>query len=419
MSLHRPVVLVFSADLASKILLGLTWLLLIRYLPAEEFALLTLATSVATVASQMLGSSVNRIYILDNSVAANGSPGPLVLFQASALLLLGIAGLPFAAELPGIAYLLTVFLALGMLLSDFGKTMYQRQLKFSAFSFIELARSVLVSAALIVLLVQSGAGVRTWQVIAVQATALCLLSLFVISHHHGLREALSLRRGTHLLQPVFGNGYGYLFGYFFVLAFFSQADIFMIKVLSDQETLASFGSAARYYQLLSLALGAVHAVFLPTMQRLETREAVGAFFDRHFRMLLVFAPVVAGCAMAAPWVLPWIDLGRYPAAVPTFQILCLSVIISFAFSPHVNLVFTRRRFRFLLILIVLALVINIGLGVMLIPSYGGPGAAMATLLSAACVNLPIYILSRKLRQPSAASVVAAANNNRGRGRPGS
>lgn len=409
MSLHRPVILVFSADLASKILLGLTWLLLIRYLPPEEFALLTLATSVATVASQMLGSSINRIYILDSTSAGNGGPGPLVMFQAIALLLLGVAGLPFSATLPGMTYLLTVLLALGMLLSDFGKTMYQKQLKFSAFSFIELARSAVVSTALIVLLMEFGTGVRTWQVIALQAAALGLLSLIVISRNLDLREALNLRRGMALLRPVFGNGHGYLFAYFFVLAFFSQADIFLIKVLSDQETLASFGSAARYYQLLSIALGAVHAVFLPTMQQLETRQALDDFFARHFRMLLVFAPAVGVCALAAPWVLPWIDLGRYPDAVPTFQILCLSVIISFAFSPHVNLVFTHRRFRFLLLLIVVALVVNIGLGLLLIPAYGGQGAAVATLIASACVTVPIYILSRRLRQPSAA--IAAVESN--------
>lgn len=413
MSLHGPVILVFSADLASKILLGFTWLLLIRYLSPEEFALLTLATSVATVASQMFGSSINRIYILDSSGADNGGPGPLVMFQAGALLLLGIAGLPFPATLPVMIYLLTVLLALGMLLSDFGKTMYQKQLRFSAFSFVELARSALVSAALIVLLMQSGMDVRSWQVIAVQATALCLLSLFVISRHLDLREALNLRSGMALLKPVFGNGHGYLFAYFFALAFFSQADIFLIKVLSDQETLASFGSATRYYQLLSLALGAVHAVFLPTMQRLQTRDAMDTFFGRHFRMLLVFAPVVGVCALAAAWVLPWIDLGRYPDAVPTFQILCLSVIISFAFSPHVNLVFTHRRFRFLLLLIVVALAVNIGLGMMLIPAYGGQGAAVATLIASACVTVPIYILSRRLRQPPGAGIAPVESNGHG------
>ena len=407
MSLLRPVILVLLTDLASKLLLGLIWLLLIRYMSAKEFALLTLATSVATVASQTLGSSINRIYILDRSGAVHGDPGPLVLFQAGALILLGIAGLPFVEGLPGIAYPLTVLLALGMLLSDFGKTMYQKQLNFSTFSLIELARSALVSATLIALILQEGAAARAWQVIAVQAVALWLLSLIVIRCHIDLRKSLDFRRGMALLRPVLGNGHGYLFGYFFALAFFSQIDIFLIKVLSDQATLASYGSAARYYQLLSLALAAVHAVFLPTMQQLETPAATNAFLGRHIRMLLVFAPIVLACALAAPWLLPWIDLGRYPAAVPTFQILCLSVIISFAFSPHVNLVFIHRRFRFLLVLIVVALAVNVGLGMMLIPDYGGRGAAVATLAASASVTVPIYILSRRLRK----SLDARADSN--------
>jgi O-antigen/teichoic acid export membrane protein len=182
-----------------------------------------------------------------------------------------------------------------------------------------------------------------------------------------------------------------------VLAFFSQVDIFMIKVLSDIETLASYGSAARYYQLLSLALGAVHTVFLPTMRKLQSREAQEVFFARHFRMLLVFAPAVGIFAVLANYVLPWIDLGRYPEAVPTLQILCLSAIISFAFSPHVNLVFTHHRFRFLFILILIALGTNVALNLVLIPAFGGRGAALATLIASACVTIPIFILSRQLR----------------------
>lgn len=398
MSLHRAVTLVFSADLVSKILLGLTWLLIIRHMAPAEFALLTLATSVATVASQMLGASVNRIYILGTPATGNAGPASLVLFQCGCLLLMAAAGFAFSDALPGNIYVLTMLLGLGILLSDFGKTLYQKQLKFKALSAVELARATLVSAILTVLVTQLETRVLAWQVLAVQAATVCVLSLVVITRHVTINEILNVRDGAKCLRPVFSSGHGYLFGYFVLLAFFSQADVFLIKALSDNETLASYGSAARYYQLLSLALGAVHAVFLPTMQQLKTKEAVDSFFERHYRMLLVFAPLVGICALSANYVLPWIDLGRYPQAVSTFQILCVSAIISFAFSPHVNLVFTFRKFRFVLFLIVVALAVNVGLGLLLIPTYGGPGAALATLIASACVTVPIFIRSRKLRQ---------------------
>ncbi len=406
MSLHRPVILVFSADLASKILLGLVWLLMIRYLPPQEFALLTLATATATVASHMLGASINRIYILSSPDAGTGSPAPLIIFQLGILFLLGVGGLPFSDALGGTAYALTLLLASGILLSDFGKTVYQKQLRFSVFSMIELTRSALVAAALVALVMHLESDAQAWQVLAVQALALWSVSVIALSRHVTIRAALDLSRCASLLRPVFAAGHGYLFGYFFVLAFFSQIDIFMLKALSDHETLASYGSAARYYQLLSLALGAVHAVFLPTMQKLETREALNAFFSRHLRMLLVFAPAVGACALSAHFILPWIDLGRYPEAIPVFQILALSAIISFAFSPHVNLVFTHRRFRFLFALIVVALAINVVLNSLLIPAFGGRGAALATLIASACVTIPIFVLSRQLRQPPAEAALA-------------
>jgi O-antigen/teichoic acid export membrane protein len=172
MSLNRPILLVLSSDLVSKILLGLVWLLLIRHLPPQEFALLTLATSVAVVASQTLGASINRIYILSSPEVNTGDPTPLILFQLCVLFLLGIGGLPFAEVLPGTAYVLTLLLASGILLSDFGKTVYQKQLKFSIFSMIELARSTLVATALVVLVMQLESGVRAWQVLALQALGL-------------------------------------------------------------------------------------------------------------------------------------------------------------------------------------------------------------------------------------------------------
>ena len=40
--------------------------------------------------------------------------------------------------------------------------------------------------------------------------------------------------------------YRYLFGYFFLLAFFLQVDVFMLNVLSSRNEVATYGSAFRY-----------------------------------------------------------------------------------------------------------------------------------------------------------------------------
>ena len=55
---------VFTLNAAGKVLLGIMTVLVIRYMPAEQFAHYTLAIALGTFVSQTLSSSFNSIYIL-------------------------------------------------------------------------------------------------------------------------------------------------------------------------------------------------------------------------------------------------------------------------------------------------------------------------------------------------------------------
>ncbi|HLF23911.1 MAG TPA: polysaccharide biosynthesis C-terminal domain-containing protein, partial [Burkholderiales bacterium] len=105
--------------------------------------------------------------------------------------------------------------------------------------------------------------------------------------------------------------------------------------------------------------------------------------------------VLAG--VAAGWVMPWVDHGRYPDSVTAFRVLAISAVVSFGFSPHVNLLMKLERFRFLVALVALALGVNVVMLLLLVPRYGSIGASVGTLIAAACVTIPIYFESRRLR----------------------
>lgn len=160
--------------------------------------------------------------------------------------------------------------------------------------------------------------------------------------------------------------------------------------------IATYGSAFRYYSILSLALGSVHAVLLPMIQKSSSHQELRHLFAKHRQIVMAFIVVVTFAGWLAGWVIPWIDAGKYPEAVATFRILCVSAVISFAFSPHVNLVMRFERYKFLLCLIVAAFALNVSINLALIPSYGAVGAAIATMISAATVTISIYVESRKL-----------------------
>jgi O-antigen/teichoic acid export membrane protein len=393
----RRFVQVLSFDIVAKAVLGLVAVALIRFMPTEQFAAYTLALAVATLTAQILAGGFNRIYIVGyDRLALAGHVEPFLGLQLALIAVAGVLGVPAAAAFRGL-YPAVVALAAAVVLSEFSKTYFQRELRFGRYSAIEIGRVVAQAVAIVALIAMYGRSVQAGAVLWIQAAALAGAFFFALGARLSWRRVPALRVGRALLRGVVAGPYGYLFGYFGVLAVFSQTDVILLKILSDERTLASYGSALRYYALLSLALSAVHAVLLPSIQRAETREALDTLYTQHQHLLVVFIPAVALGALAAGWVLPWIDLGRYPDAVPTFRILAVSAVLSFAFSPHVNLLMKHERFRFLFILIVFALVVHVLLCLLLITRFGAPGAAAATLVGSACVTVPIYFESRRLK----------------------
>ncbi len=387
---------VLSFDVLAKVVLGLVSLALIRFMPVEQFAAFTLAVSVATLAAQTLSGGFNRIYVVGyETLSLAGRADAFLGFQLALVAVVVVAGSAAAPALDGL-YPAAVALALGIVLSEFAKTYYQRELRFGRYSAIEVGRAAGQALGVGLLIAVYRDSLAAAPVIWIQAAALAMAFVATLASVVRWRSVFDPAAVARIARTVLLGPYGYLLAYFAVLAAFSQIDVLMVKALASEHTLATYGSALRYYGLLSLALGAVHAVLLPAIQRAATAEDLRRLYREHFRLVLLFAPAVALAAWLAGWVLPWVDGGRYPDAVTAFRVLSASAVVSFAFSPHVNLLLKRGRFRFLFGLIVAASAVAVVANLALIPPFGAAGAAFATAIASACVTVPIFFLARHL-----------------------
>jgi O-antigen/teichoic acid export membrane protein len=391
----KAVLSVFSADFISKILLGVLGIVLIRYLPADEYATYTFVISLVAFMSQSVSATFNRIYILTSPREGSGDAWTVMALQGLSIICLAVLGLPLLAEL-GTGYILAVALVIATGLAEFAKTCFQKDLDFARFSYVELARSSSFFVAAIALLWAQDYSLSANQVLLAQFATLMLVALAAIHGRLGSAHRLDAGALFRYANRLATGRHGYLFAYFFVVGIFTQADIFMLKILGDEFMLATYGSAFRYYSLVSLALAAVHAVLLPVIQHAQDTQELRIIFNRHRRMVPVFAVATSLAAGAGFWVIPWIDTGRYPGAATTFAILCISAVISFAFSPHVNLLMRHERFRFLLKLVIVALASHVMLSFALIPLHGAAGAAIALLVASAIITFSIYLDSQKL-----------------------
>ncbi len=388
---------VFLFDILSKGLLGAISLALIRFMPEDEFALYTFAVSIAAIVTQALAMSFNRIYLVGyRNLNLESRPASFLGFQILTITVVIGLMLPLTEYLGGV-YWSVAALILATCVSEFAKTIFQSELRFLNFSMVELCRSVVFVGGVSILLYNVRHDSKAWQILLFQAAAMFLVSVSVIRRRLDVYRLLKISEAMRFTLAIMRRQYRYLFGYFFLLAFFAQISVLTLTIFADSGDLATFGSAFRYASLLSLALAAVQAVLLPVVQRTQDIVELRAVFAEHRKMVLLFALLALFGGWISQWVIPWIDLGKYPEAVPVFRILAVSTILSFAFSPHVNLVMRFEDFKFLFVLISVALVVSIGLNIVLVSMLGAIGAAVASLISVGGVSSSQFVRARRYK----------------------
>lgn len=387
---------VFFSDAMSKAILLIVGIALIRYMPQTEYAVYTFAFAVVTLTSQVVAGSFNRIYIVGfDRLNLREARSPILSLQLAGGIGIVLLGLPWAGQFYGV-YWYVAALIIATCLFDFSKTLAQSELAFSRFSVIEILRSVLTAGGLLVALYLVSFDLKAWHVLAIQTLAMVSVFLVFTGAHLDLRGLTRIGDAFRIAVKLARGEYRYLFAYFILLALFMQIDVFMLRLISDDLQLATYGAAFRYYSALALALGAVHAVLLPLIQRARGYDELAEIIGKHKKIALLFIPLVILIGWVSQWFIPWVDLGRYPGSVLVFRILSVSVVISFAFSPHVNLIMRFEQFRFLSVLMVVALFINVILNSVFIPFFGAMGVAIATLIASASVTVPIYVKSRRI-----------------------
>jgi O-antigen/teichoic acid export membrane protein len=388
--MRAAVIQVLSFDVLSKAMLATTMLLIIRYLPDSEYASYTLAMSLVGVLATTISSVFNRIYIVGHH--ETGEQGMAETFfgaQCMCWLALFVLTLPLAPWFGGLQLFIGL-LILATCLSDFAKTFYQRELAFWRLSVVELLRTSLFLVATGVLILFVPRDLDAWHILLVQAVTMLAIVLAVFSGQLHYRRIFAFGRIRQLLIDLGVRDYKYVIGYFILVAVLSNLTIFLLKLLTDDYQLATFGSAMRYYNLLSLALGAVHVVLLPAIQKLQSSEELEHVLAQHRRLVLPFAALVLVAGVASYWGIPLVDRGKYPNAIPVFQILAASAVVSFAFSPYINVLLKMGDFKFIFWLMAIGLIANLAVSSVLIADYGVIGAAWGFALGMSAINVIVY-----------------------------
>ena len=385
---------VFSADFANKVMTGLLGLVLIRYLQPAEFAYFALGLSAAYLSNQIIGGGFNRIYILviyELNVKSNRTA--FLILQILVALTINLLFLPMFG-LPPKVILAALFLSLVLCGVEFIKTIYQSELQFSKFSLVEFTRTFLFASVTLALILTLSTPVEAWMVLGAQAVTAAGVSVWPLLSLISRPGTKDWRHAIQLARSILAGRYILLFIYFCLIGLHSQTELVMLRYIGGVETVASFGAAFRYYAILAVALNSLHTVLAPLIQEVKSQDEYSRLIREYRKWALMPIAVVVVAMVAATWIIPLIDNGKYPASIAVFRVLACAAVISLLFSPFVHVLIRLERFGFLVKLVGVAWAFGIGLNAVLIPLYGPLGAAMSLFVSSFIINFSIYRKAR-------------------------
>ncbi len=294
----------------------------------------------------------------------SGGLASCALTQTVTLLLVALAGLVIAEaanigatddrlSLIGAATLL----AFGMGATELAIAKHQAHLGFVRGGLIAVTRSALLLAVALL----TYAGVSSGQAIALYSgAAVAILGLGTVAAA-ARREAAPVH--LHFRRWVLGGEAGWLTVYYVGAAGFTTVDVFLIASLLSPTDVASYGAAQRYQAVVLGALPALIAVFRVRTAQLDIVDSLDAqrdIFVRWVRRLALPAVLtVVAVGVAAPFLIPLANGGRYPATIPIFELLMLAAVATYLVTPAPSLLMSQRRFRLLATVVGITVTANV------------------------------------------------------------
>ncbi len=180
-----------------------------------------------------------------------------------------------------------------------------------------------------------------------------------------------------------------------------STDTIMIGWLRSTEEIGFYGAAQRMILLLYLLPGFIGVATFPALSRLSAvdRERFGAVFGKTMRVALLMAvPLTVGGILVAPELVRFIFGASYDAAAPVFQVLLLTVTLTFPGMLIGNALFAFGKQWYLVRSFALGAIGNVLLNYAFIPRYGIVGAAVATVITQGLTTAAnTYIMQRTHR----------------------
>jgi O-antigen/teichoic acid export membrane protein len=193
------------------------------------------------------------------------------------------------------------------------------------------------------------------------------------------------------------------------LAVSSSTDRIAINAVLGRDDVGVYGIGSRVATTVALVIAAFSYALEPLVLARHREPGTPAEIARLMRIFLILIlPLVLGLGLFAPEIVRLLVTPDYYASADVIAPLALATVLTgmTMFAPGLSI---ARRTRLIAIVVIATSALNVFFNVLLIPRFGVPGAAMATVLSAGVVFATGLVSSQMFyRVPHSAARLSAA-----------
>lgn len=401
----KSILVVFNADMLSKVIVAFTEILLIRGLTKSDYGYFTIFITTMTFFGSIISNGINLKLV---SIASKNNPcenhTPLDIFQAS-LLFQVLLFIIFAIILNSYSTTVSIWLFSN---SGYGNTLFLGYLCSLGYIFFQIARSYYQANEQFVLYGRS---------LNVKKVLLCVgvLILFKLNmiHLHSveyvyilveyLYGAALLLISINIFEKIlkiniknFSKLYlqgSSLFFYYLFLSITERLGVIFLTRYYPAETVAEYGVASKFFMILMMTMPPIYAVLMPKLSKIEfdIQDSHKLFLRRWVKFTWWTIGPILLLSTIAKYVLPLISGENYIQSINIFRILSIAYFFVLIFAPATSILIIKNDEKYLVFVSIITLVSTyIGLAIF-VPIYGAAACALWTTFSYLCINALLFI----------------------------
>jgi len=390
-------------DKLSKLFPGIIIMALIgRHLGPEEFGIWNYALALTTIIGSVAILGMDKLAvkeIINNEQKQGTIVSTIILMRICAgtiCMAISICIVLFARKHQQLYLYCTIFSALIIILQSFDVLDYFYQAKNKVKRVIIPKVVVFITFCLVKLIIIFLGGTLTaflWASV-LELLLTYLIIIMVFSHHN--RADFTFRIDRSLVKTLLGQSWPLILSNLVVILFM-KIDLVLLDVLSNPAELGKYVGAARISELWYAIPTVISVAILPTLLQKKniSHDAYLITLEKWLRLSFWLSAAIAILVtLTAHLIIPLLYGESYAAASWMLMIHVWAGIPVFMNIVIVQYLFVEGEYKIYLYAHLYGLMANITINFILIPTYGGIGAAISTVVAYFTVYSALLLLDK-------------------------